>query len=298
MAPHPTCFLNGSYLPLAEARISPLDRGFLFADSVYEVLPVYFGRPFRFTAHFDRLDRSLGEIGMAPAYPRARWLEVLEGLIERNGGGDMYVYVQVTRGTEFGRNHTFPKATPPTVFAMAATLPADSAVLCEGGITAVTLPDERWARCDIKTTALLANVLAKQQAASAGAQEAILVRDGEVKEGASMSIFALLDGTVVTPPNHPGILPGTTRDVVLELLEGLAPIDIRALRREELASAAEIWLTSATRDAVPVTVLDNRRVGDGRPGPVFRALHERFETLKRELAGTPAMSEPAGLDLT
>jgi D-alanine transaminase len=289
MALLPVCHLNGRFLPLADARISPLDRGFLFADAVYEVLAVYGGRPFRFEQHCDRLGRSLAAIGIDPPHDHAGWLEILMQLVGDNGGGDMYVYLQVSRGAEQGRNHLFPSGVDPTVFAMAATLPLQPQRLEDYGTAVITTEDQRWARCDIKSTGLLANVLAKQQAAADGAGEALLVRDGEVMEGASMSVFVVIEGRLATPPNGPRILPGCTRDVVLELAEGLLPIDIRPIRTAELRDAEEVWLASTVREVIPVTRIDGQPVGDGRPGRYWRGMHERFQALKRRLARTPTL---------
>ncbi|MDY0065260.1 MAG: D-amino acid aminotransferase [Steroidobacteraceae bacterium] len=291
LEPLPICYLNGAYLPLSEARISPLDRGFLFADSVYEVLPVYGGRMFRFCEHFDRLARSLNEIRLASPHTHEQWLGLLEELIRRNGGGDMYVYVQVTRGADRGRNHAFP-APPaaPTVFAMAAPLPATSSELRTQGLSAITVQDFRWTRCDIKATALLANILMKQQAADAGADEAIIIREGEVLEGASSSVFAVIGATVVTRANDHNVLPGTTRDVALELAAGLVEVHIRPITVEELRSAREVWITSATRSVAPVTRIDGAPVGDGRPGPVWTSINQHFEALRARLADTPSWS--------
>lgn len=287
--PLPICYLNGEFLPLREARISPLDRGFLFGDSVYEVLPVFAGRMFRFREHFDRLERSLGEIGIPSPHAHAQWLTLLEELIRRNGGADMYVYVQVTRGMEFGRNHAFPANVAPAVFAMAAPLPALTPEQREKGLAAITVEDFRWGRCDIKTTALLANVLMKQQAAEAGAQEAIIVRNGEVLEGASSSVFVVLSGAVITPPNSRSILPGTTRDAALEIAEGVTPIRFRTISLDELRAASEVWIAAATRDVVPVTTIDGRPVGEGKPGPVWSRLNSLFNEFRARLAGTRAM---------
>lgn len=187
--PLPQCYLNGDYVALRDARISPLDRGFLFGDSVYEVLPVFAGRMFLFREHFDRLARSLREIRLENPHSHEQWLGILESLIARNGGGDMYVYVQVTRGMEFGRNHAFPSVVKPSVFAMASPLPVFSEQQRNEGLSAITVQDFRWGRCDIKSTALLANVLMKQQAVDAGANEAIILRDDEVLEGSSTSVL-------------------------------------------------------------------------------------------------------------
>lgn len=287
--PLPICYLNGEYLPLREARISPLDRGFLFGDSVYEVLPVHGGRMFRFREHFDRLARSLSEIRLAAPHTHEQWLAILNELIRRNGGADMYAYVQVTRGMELGRNHAFPHQITPSVFAMAAPLPVLSEEERAHGCAAITVEDFRWGRCDIKTTALLANVLMKQQAADAGALEAIIVRDRDVLEGSSTNIFVVRDGRLATPPNSHRILPGTTRDAVLELASGTLPVEIRRIGVEELRVASEVWISAATRDVLPVTKIDGRPVGTGAPGALWQQMNRSFQELRARLAGTPAM---------
>lgn len=286
--PFPVCYLNGEFLPLQEARVSPLDRGFLFADSVYEVLPVFDGRMFRFREHFDRLARSLQEIRIESPHSHGEWLALLETLIERNGGGDMYVYLQVTRGMEFGRNHSFPAGAKPTVFALASQLPQFTAEQRATGLSAITVEDFRWGRCDIKTTALLANVLMKQQAADAGASEAIIIRDGEALEGSSTSLFMVRNGVLITPANSHRILPGTTRDVVVELAEGLMPVEVRSIRAGELASADEVWISSSTRDVAPITVIDGRPIGGGVPGPWWKKFDAAFGSLRSRLANTRA----------
>jgi len=292
-APLPVAFLDGRFLPLAEARISPLDRGFLFADAVYEVLPVYGGRPFRCAEHIARLERSLGEIGMRPPHEPAGWVELFEELVARNGGGDMYIYLQVTRGADSLRNHAIPPALAPTVFMMAAPLPALESDLLTRGATAITLPDARWKRCDIKSTALLPNVLAKTAAAAAGAMEAILVADGRVREGASSSILVVAGGALRAPPESHAILPGTTRDLVFELA-ARAGIEVRIgpVSEAGLRDADEILIGFATRGILPITRLDGRPVGGGRPGPVWRRLYELFLAYRDEVAGTPPL--PAG----
>jgi D-alanine transaminase len=284
------CYLNGEYQKLRDARVSPLDRAFLFGDSVYEVLPVFAGRMFRFREHFDRLARSLNEIRVPAPHTHAQWLEILDDLIRRNGGGDMYVYVQVTRGMEYGRNHAFPvPQVAPGVFAMASPLPPLTDELRTNGIAAITVEDFRWGRCDIKSTALLANVLMKQRAADAGAQEAIIVRDGDVLEGSSTSIFVASKGAVATPPNSSRILPGTTRDVALELADGAIPVTVRRIGVDELRAADEVWVSAATRDVMPVTRIDDRAVGTGKPGPLWKRMTDSFNSLRERLAGTPVL---------
>ena len=289
-APLPVCWLNGAFLPLAEARISPLDRGFLFADAVYEVLPVYGGRPFLFLEHLARLERSLGEIRMAMPLTRPAFASLLTELVARNGGGDMYLYVQVSRGAEDGRNHALNPALAPTVFLMAAPLPPLEPAVREAGVAAVTLADQRWGRSDIKSTALLANVLAKSVAADRGATEAILLAGGWLREGSSSSVLVVRDGTLSAPPYGPEILPGTTRDLAIRLC-GRAGIPVRIAPQSEsdLRQADEILLGFATRGILAVTRLDGAPVGNGRPGPVALRLQELFVAYRNELAGTPLL---------
>jgi D-alanine transaminase len=291
-APFPICYLNGEFMPLNEARISPLDRGFLFADSVYEVLPAFDGRMFRFREHFDRLERGLAETRIPAPLTHAQWRDVLEELIKRNGGGNMYLYAQVSRGAEFGRDHVFPAQVTPTVFAMACPLPTLSQEARENGLAAITVEDFRWGRCDIKSTMLLANVLMKQQAKEAGAQEAIIVREGEVMEGASTSIFVVLDGALITPPNSRRILPGTTRDAALDVIGTQFPVQIRKISLDELRRADEVWISAATRDVVPITRIDDRPVGNGKPGPRWQEVSAGFEAMRARLANTPSYDGP------
>jgi D-alanine transaminase len=283
------CYLNGEYVALRDARISPLDRGFLFGDSVYEVLPVFGGRMFLFREHFDRLARSLREIRIENPHTHDEWREILEQLIARNGASDLYAYVQVSRGAEYGRNHAFPAvAVKPTVFAMASPLPVFTEAQRAAGLSAITVEDFRWGRCDIKSTALLANVLMKQQAADAGANEAIIVRDGQVMEGSSTSVFIVKNGVLTTPPNSHRILPGTTRDAALSLATNVMPAEIRNFSIDELRAADEVWISAATRDVLPVTRIDGAPVGTGRPGPAWLRMAESFRKLRQELSATPA----------
>lgn len=279
----PWCYLNGAYLPLEEARISPLDRGFLFGDSVYEVLPVYGGRMFRLRQHFDRLARSLNEIGMTPPHTHEQWLAILEELVRRNRGGDQSLYVQVTSGAEQGRRHAPAAAMPPTIFAMAEQLPQLTAEIREHGLSAITLEDFRWGRCDIKTTALVANVMMRRRAVEAGAHEAIIVRDGHALEGAASSLFVVLEGVLTTPPNGTSILPGTTREVVLELAKELLPTAIQPITLAALRAAEEVWISAASRGIAPVCRIDGRAVGDGVPGRHWRAVDQRFAKLRCDL---------------
>src|SRR5258708_7841219 len=286
--PLPLCYLTGAYLPLVEARISPLDRGFLYADAVYEVMPVYGGRPFRFAAHAERLTRSLAAISMADPHTREEWRGVLGGLMERNGAGDQYVYWQVTRGAQLGRTHAPLPQIPRTVFAFAAPLPVNSAELLERGIACVTATDSRWARCDIKSTALLANVLLRQLSVEAQAAETILLRAGELTEASAAAVHVVQGAELLTPPHSHRILPGTTRGVIEELAARLALRGrVAPVSEAQLRAADEIWISAATREVQPVTSLDGAPVGTGKPGPQWRRVYEELQRDKRELAATP-----------
>ncbi|HWZ64974.1 MAG TPA: D-amino acid aminotransferase [Steroidobacteraceae bacterium] len=286
--PLPLCYLDGDYLPLREARISPLDRGFLYADGVYEVMPVYGGRPFRFTAHAERLTRSLTALRMANPHSHDEWHAILGTLVERNGGGDQYIYWQVTRGAQYGRTHAPLPDIPRTVFAFCAPLPVATPQQLETGIACITAIDTRWARCDVKSVALLANVLLRQESIDAGAAETILLREGELTEASASAVHIVIGRELLTPPNSRRILPGTTRGVVEEMA-GRAAIPWRSapVSEAQLRAADEVLISAATREVQPVTSLDGRPVGSGKPGPHWRAIHEQLQRYKHELAGTP-----------
>ncbi len=286
-ASQPQAWLDGTLLPLAEARVSVLDRGFLFGDAVYEVLPVYAGHPCRMDEHLERLAASLGATAIPDPYDRAGWRAVLGRVIEANDGGDLALYLQVTRGVAPKRDHAVAPGLVPTVFAMAMPLPPRTPELAARGLRAVTVTDSRWARCQIKATTLLANVLHKLQAGSQEADDALLVRDGHVIEATASNVFAVLDGVAVTPPVDPGMLTGVTRNLVLELAAAHG-IETReaVLPLADLAAASEIWLTSSTREVVPVTTLDDRPVGDGRPGPLWRSVDRLYQDYKAALAAS------------
>jgi D-alanine transaminase len=289
-APLPICYLNGAYLPLTEARVSPLDRAFLFGDAVYEVVPVYASRPFRLREHLDRLNRSLAGIRMPPPLPHAGWAQLCQELIARNFAGDAYLYLQVTRGAEFGRNHAWPEGLQPTLFGYVTPLEPAAPALMEAGVPAVTAADTRWSRRDIKSTALLANILLKKLSADAGAFETIMLEDGELTEGSSTTVHVVKDGVIRTPPNGHHILPGTTRDVVTALAARLSlRCESSRVTERELRTADEIWLAFATRGVLPVTKLDGAAVGSGKPGPLFKRISAAFSDYTHELAGTPAL---------
>ena len=281
--------LNGALLPLAQAHIHPPDRGFIFGDGVYEVIPVYGGHALRLDAHLERLARSLALTRIPDPWPAGEWRWHLHALIAERGAVDQSIYLQVTRGVA-PRDHAFPDCTP-TVFMMSRPLAAPPREQVERGLTAVLLDDIRWAHCDIKTTALLPNVLLRQQAVDAQAHEALLLRDGWLTEGAASNAFVVIDGRLCTPPATSALLHGVTRQLLLDLAaaEGM-PAEQRAIGATELGAAQEIWLSSSTREVLAVTRLQDAPVGEGTPGPLFRRLRAAFEGVKAEVRagrGTP-----------
>ena len=280
-----TIYLNGQYLPIEEARISVLDRGFIFGDGVYEVIPVYSRRPFRPAAHLQRLQHSLDGILLANPLSLAAWTAIFERLIALCETEDQYLYLHITRGVA-PRDHPFPDPpVPPTVFVMANPLLMPPASLVASGVAAITAPDNRWLRCDIKAIALLPNVLLRQSAVAAGCAEAILIRDDSfLTEGAASNIFVVRDGVLLAPPKDHLMLPGITYDVLLELAAANGiPHQVRRILKEELFRADELLLTSSTREVLAVTTLDGKAIGDGRPGAMFARIYELYQTFKREV---------------
>jgi len=276
-----TAYLNGSFLPLEDARVPVMDRGFLFGDGVYEVIPVYGGRLFRLAQHLQRLQDSLDGVRIGNPLTAPEWRALLEELVSRNAGSDQAVYLQVTRGVAAKRDHAFPAGVRPTVFAMSNPLPQARDITGEQGIHAITLSDIRWQHCNIKAITLLPNVMLRQQAVEADSAEAILIRDGYATEGAASNIFIVRNGVLVTPPKGPTLLPGITRDLVIELAAGNAlPFREAAISATELHDAGEIWLTSSTREISPVIRLDDAAVGNGRPGPLWKRMITLFQAYK------------------
>lgn len=277
-------YLNGEFIPLAEARIPVMDRGFLFGDSVYEVIPAYGGRLFRLPQHLHRLEQSLHAIHMQNPMSRQNWETILGALAAQHPGTDQSIYLQVTRGVASARDHAIPAGLEPTIFAMSSPLPAPDPGIPARGIAAITLDDIRWRLCNIKATTLLPNVLLRQEAGERGALEAILIRDGLAVEGAASNLFIVDDGQLITPPKGEHLLPGVTRDLVLELAaEAEIPYCEANITAERLDEADEIWLTSSTREIMPVTHLDDRPINNGRPGPLWRQMNELFQAYKEEL---------------
>ena len=281
-----TAWLNGKFLPLADTRVSVMDRGFLFGDGVYEVIPVYGGKLFRLAHHLKRLHNSLDAVRIANPLSAAAWETMLSELVSRNEGGDQAVYLQVTRGVAGKRDHAFPENISPTLFAMSTAMAASVDIDGVTGIAAITLPDIRWKLCNIKAITLLPNVMLRQQAIDDDCAEAILIKDGFAIEGAASNLFIVSNGLVITPPNGPALLPGITRDLILELAANHAiPFRETSITQEALFSADEIWLTSSTREISPVTRLDDAAISGGVPGPLWRrmiSLYREYKTAIRK----------------
>ncbi|BBN89437.1 D-amino acid aminotransferase [Azospira sp. I09] len=278
-------YLNGNYLPLDEARISPMDRGFLFGDGAYEVIPVYSRRPFRLQQHLERLERTLAALQLANPLSKEQWAEVVQRLVDDHGSEDQGVYLQVTRGAAPVRDQAFPRpAVAPTIFAYADRLPTPSAELLATGGTALTAEDFRWLRCDLKTVSLVANVLLRQLSAAAGCTETILLRDGLVMEGSASNVLVVQDGVILAPPKSNLILPGVTYDVVLELAAANGiPTQVRPVAEAELRGADEVWVTSSTKEVLPITRIDDAPVADGRPGPLAARMNALYQDFKNQV---------------
>ena len=278
-----TAYLNGQFLPLAEARIPVLDRGFIFGDGVYEVIPVYSRRPFRLPEHLRRLQHSLDAVRLGNPMTDAEWTRLIHELIGRHASEDQAVYLQVTRGVA-KRDHAFPKEGKQTVFMMSSPLVTPPHEQIEQGVHCITATDFRWLKCDVKSVSLLGNCLLRQLAADAGAVEVVLFRDGFLTEASASNVFAVRGGKLLAPPKNHLILPGITYDVVLELAAAKGiPIELRAIAEQEVRNADELWVTSSSKEVLAITALDGKPVGNGRPGPLFRTVHQAFQEFKRKV---------------
>lgn len=282
--------VNGRFLPIARATVSIEDRGLQFGDGVYEVVRGYGGRLFRLDAHLDRLEQSARAIRLPLRYSRAQWRRLVQRAFALSRFPDAKVYLQLTRGPA-PRDHRFPDTVHPTVVITVRRLEPLPPAVRRDGVSAITVPDLRWGRCDVKSLNLLANVLAREDARAAGAFEAILVRDGHVTEGAVSNVFAVFDGTVTTSPTDPSILPGITRAATLELVRDGLPLAERPIPIDEFRRADEVFLTGTTVEIVPVVSLDGAKVGNGSPGPITRRLAQRFTQMVEAECG-PRTASP------
>lgn len=275
-------YLNGQFLPLAAASISPLDRGFLYGDGVYELIPVYSRQTFRIDEHLTRLQATLDGIKLANPLDMAGWKAVIQQLVAAAPWDDQSIYLQVTRGADNKRDHAFPPSSvPATAFAFASPLLTTAPEIRAKGVAAITVADQRWARCDLKVISLLANILARQQAVEAGCAEALLIRDGFLKEGAASNIFVVKNGILLAPPKTQLMLPGITYDVVIELANSHGqPLEVREITEMELRSADEVWMTSSTKEVLAITTLDGEPVGSGKPGPLGEQMWQWYQDFK------------------
>ncbi len=277
-------FLNGRFVPREMACVPVTDRGLLFGDSVYEVIPAYGGVPFRLAQHLDRLGRSLAAIRLENPLSRAEWESMIGELCGDCGDLDRSIYIQVTRGAYPTRSHRIPAEVTPTVIAFSSAIPERDPRIARQGIRAITLPDIRWHRCDIKATTLLANMLAQAEAVEKGADDAIFIRDHLATEGTASNLFIAHEGQLATPPNSDQLLPGVTRDLVLELARDAGvPCREAAITEQDLHRAEEIWLTSSTRELAPVVRLNDEIVGDGSPGPLWQRMDQLFQAAKHRI---------------
>jgi D-alanine transaminase len=287
----PIAYFNGELLPLDQIRISPLDRGFIFGDGVYEFVPAYGGRLLRAREHFQRLQRSMDEIRLANPHTVDEWIAEVTRLLAHHPG-DQGVYVQVTRGVPAKRDHVIPTGLTPTVFMMANPLSTPSKEMVDKGVACVTARDFRWEKCHIKSTSLLGNVLVRQMSADVGAAETILFRDGFLTEAAASNVFIVKGGRVAAAPQDNHILLGITYELLADLArEGKLAFDIRPVTEAEVRSADEVWVSSSSKEVLAVTTLDGKAVGSGVPGPVFRRIHALFQEFKAKLAGASAVAD-------
>jgi len=286
----PKIFLNGQWRAAEDARVSVMDRGFLFGDGVYEVIPVYSRQPFRLEQHLARLQHSLDGIQLANPYRLDEWIAAVTQLAREAEWEDQSIYIQVTRGPMTVRNHAFPKQITPTVVILAEPMSTPPASQREQGIATVSAADIRWLRCDLKTTSLLANCLLRQLAVSAGCVETVLFRDGFLTEGSASSIFVVKNGVLLAPIKNHLMLPGITYDVVLELAvqHGL-PHEVRDITEAETRGADELWMCSSTKEVLPIVTLDGTKVGaGGTPGPVFARMYAWYQEFKATVMRAPA----------
>ncbi len=278
-----TVYLNGDYLPLQQARVSVLDRGFIFGDGVYEVIPAYGGKALRFEHHMQRLQNSLDAVRIRNPYSNEQWLQIVTRLMQQKGTADQYIYLHITRGVA-ARDHRFPDDIAPTVFVMSSLLPAADPALLQHGVAAVTLDDIRWQYCNIKAIALLPNILLRQQAVDQGASEAILIRDSHVTEGAASNVFIVDNGVIKTPRKSQHLLPGITRDLVVEIArQHKLPIEETDITEQQLLQADEVWLTSSTKEILAITQLDGKPVADGKPGKHWQTMYQYYQDYKDTL---------------
>jgi D-alanine transaminase len=283
-------FLNGKFLPIEQAMVPVLDRGFIFGDGVYELIPVYSRAPFRMEEHLARLERSLAAVRIKNPYTREKWREIILQLVAKQPWEDQGVYFQVTRGVA-KRDHAFPAGVEPTVFVMANPMVNPPKELVQKGGSAVTAVDNRWLRCDIKSISLIGNCLLRQASADAGAQETILFRDGKLTEASASNVFIVKRGVLLSPPKSNLILPGITYDVVTEIAQAAkVPLEFRDISEAEVRGADEVWVTSSSKEILAIVTLDGKPVADGKPGPLFKRAFQLYQEFKSKVMRKEAVS--------
>ncbi len=283
LSAEPLVYLNGAMTPLSEARIPVLDRGFIFGDGIYEVIPIYDGKMFRSEQHLARLSRSLRAVGMSNPHEREEWLALIARVVNANPAPNQMVYIQVTRGVA-ARKHAFPQGVSPTVFIMSNPLVLPSPAARERGVACVSMEDRRWLHCDVKSTSLLGNVLAAQNAAEHDATETIQFRDGFLTEASSSNVWVAKDGQLMAPPKDNLILEGIRYGLIEEMCAAHGiPLIARRIARGEVFGADEVLLSSATKEVLPVISIDGRPIGDGQPGPIYRKLYAAYQDAKAAL---------------
>jgi len=276
-------YLNGQFLPLSQANVSVLDRGFIFGDGIYDVIPVYRRKMFRPVQHLERLTRSLASVGIDNIYSNEQWLQIIATLMEKSEGSDLLVYIQLTRGVAT-RAHAFPLNTKPTVFIMVNAMSTPSKEMRERGVACVTMQDMRWLHCDIKSTSLLGNVLAAQNATQHSAVETIQFRDGFLTEASASNVWIVKNQTLLGPKKNNLLLEGIRYGLFEELCaKHSIPFEMRAIAQDEVLAADEVLLSSATKEILPVTLIDSKPVGLGKPGPMYANLYAIYQEAKVQL---------------
>jgi D-alanine transaminase len=277
-------YLNGDYLLPQDAKISVMDRGFLYGDGIYEVIPVFNGRPLRLDAHLQRLQNSLDRISLANPNSNTEWHAIFEQLLDKNPGDDRAIYLQLTRGEYPKRDLSISTEYAPTVFSMVMHVPAANVARISKGIAVITVDDFRWNACDIKSISLIANVMIRQQAAEAGVEDAIMLKGGMVTEGTASNVFIVKNGALKTPPLGRNLLSGITRDLVIEIARNASiTVEEKEISKAELFDADEVWMTSSTREIAPVITINGETVGNGVPGRIWQQVTQDYQRYKSAL---------------
>jgi len=277
-------YLNGQYLPVEDATISVMDRGFLFGDGVYEVVPVFSNKLLRLDDHLNRLQNSLNRIYLSNPHSNSEWLDIFSNLLEKNAGEDRAIYLQISRGAYAKRDLSIDTQYPPTIFVMVLQVAQPDLEVVSAGISVITVDDFRWNACDIKSTSLVANVMLRQQASDANVEDAILIKNGMVTEGTASNVFIVKNNVLITSPTGHQLLPGITRDLVIEIAKNNAIlVEEREIEEAELYNADEIWMSSSTREVAPVVNINGKAVSGGVAGDMWKRMMDLYQQYKQVL---------------